>query len=442
MTSDPTWLQASLERLFPGAADSPQRGAARNALRHSVSLLCGGPGTGKTTTVAAIVALLVEGRLQRSDSVPRVMLLAPTGKSAARLGEAVREAKSRIEASTDVLAAIPEEATTLQRALGMHREGSRFGRSADRPLEADLIVVDEASMVDLGLMRQLLDATRQEATLLIVGDPDQLTSVEAGSVLRDLVTASAQTAWKGRVSQLSKTYRYDEKQPLGRLIAAIRKGDTAAVEGLLDIRDATDLAWVSPGGLPAELDRAAAHWSATLSSPDARRHFELRSRYVMLSPFRRGRIGTRRLGAAVVERLYQREGREPALRPIIIEENSHALKVYNGDFAMLVDGEPSIAKVQSDSDGFREIAEARLPRYSDAFALSVHKAQGSEFDEVLFVLPDDDAPMLSRELLYTAVSRARRAVRLVGPKEVVLAALGRSARRYSGLVDAIDEVID
>lgn len=441
-TNESSWLEASLERLFPGPADSPQRCAARNAVQHPVSLLCGGPGTGKTTTVAAIVTLLIEGRLQDTKRAPRVMLLAPTGKSAARLGEAVRQAKSSIEASTTVLSAIPEQATTLQRALGMQREGAHFARNADRPLEADVIVVDEASMIDLGLMRQLLDATRQDATVLIVGDPDQLTSVEAGSVLRDLVTASAQTPWKGRVTQLTKTYRYDETLPLGQLIAAIRRGDAQAVPGLLDVRDAADLAWVSSAGLPAELDRAAAHWSVALSSTDARHHFELRSRYVMLSPFRRGMVGTRRLGAALVDKLYQSEGREPAVRPIIIEENSHELKVYNGDFAMLIEGDPTIAIVQSDSEEFREIAEARLPRYSDAFALSVHKAQGSEFDEVLFVLPDEDAPMLSRELLYTAVSRARRAVRLVGPKEVVLAALGRSARRYSGLVDAIDDAND
>lgn len=442
MASDSPWLEASLERLFPGADDSPQRGAARNSLQHSVSLLCGGPGTGKTTTVAAIVALMIEERLQEAQAVPRVLLLAPTGKSAARLGEAVRQAKSGIATSIEVLAAIPEQATTLQRALGMRREGARFGRNADRPLEADVIVVDEASMVDLGLMRQLLNATPEDATLLIVGDPDQLTSVEAGSVLRDLVMASAQTAWKGGVTQLTKTYRYDEKQPLGQLITAIREGDGATVQRLLDLDDAKDLVWVSSAGLPAELDRAASHWSTALGTRNPARHFDLRGRYVMLSPFRRGLVGTRRLGAAVVDRLYQSEGREPAVRPIIIEENSHELKVYNGDFAMLVEGEPSIATVQSEAEGFREIAEARLPRYSDAFALSVHKAQGSEFDEVLFVLPDEDAPTLSRELLYTAVSRARHAVRLVGPKEVVLAALGRSARRYSGLVDAIAEALD
>jgi exodeoxyribonuclease V alpha subunit len=442
LPSDAPWLETTLERLFPGAADSPQRGAARNALQHSVSLLCGGPGTGKTTTVAAVVALIIEGRLQLGEAAPRVLLLAPTGKSAARLGEAVRQAKSRIEASIDVRAAIPEQASTLQRALGMQREGARFGRSADRPLEADVIVVDEASMVDLGLMRQLLDATPDDATLLIVGDPDQLTSVEAGSVLRDLVTASAQTAWKGRVTQLTKTYRYDEKQPLGQLVAAIRKGDGTMVQSLLDLDDAKDLSWVSSAGLPAELDRAASYWSTALSTRNPEQHFDLRGRYVMLSPFRRGIVGTRRLGASVVDRLYQREGREPVVRPIIIEENSHELKVYNGDFAMLVEGEPSIATVQSEVEGFREIAQARLPRYSDAFALSVHKAQGSEFDEVLFVLPDEDAPILSRELLYTAVSRARHSLRLVGPRKVVLAALGRSARRYSGLVDAIADALD
>jgi exodeoxyribonuclease V alpha subunit len=442
VAGDAPWLETLLERLFPGETDSPQRGAAQNALQHAVSLLCGGPGTGKTTTVAAIVALIIESRAHRGEDVPRVLLLAPTGKSAARFGEAVHQAKSSIETSSEVLAAIPEQAITLQRALGMQRSGARFLRNADRPLEADLVVVDEASMVDLGLMRQLLNATPRDASLLIVGDPDQLTSVEAGSVLRDLVAASARTAWKGRVTQLTKTYRYDEKQPLGQFITAIREGDADAVQRLLAVSDGTDLAWVGSAGLHAELDRAAFHWSTVLGTRDRKQHFDLRARYVMLSPFRRGAVGTRRLGAAVVDRLYQANGCEPAVRPIIIEENSHALKLYNGDLAMLVEGEPSIATVHSESEGFRDIAEARLPHYSDAFALSVHKAQGSEFDEVLFVLPEDDAPMLSRELVYTAVSRARLRARLVGPKEVLLAALGRRARRYSGLVDAIADALD
>ena len=148
------------------------------------------------------------------------------------------------------------------------------------------------------------------------------------------------------------------------------------------------------------------------------------------------------MGAAIRSRLPDPGDGTPRVTPIIIEENSHELRVYNGDFAMLIDGEPPTTAVQSDTDGPRKIAAARLPRFSDAFALSVHKAQGSEFDEVLVVLPEKDAPLLTRELLYTAVSRARKRVRIVGPKEVVAAAVERRARRYSGLVDAIDEARD
>jgi exodeoxyribonuclease V alpha subunit len=442
VAGDSPWLDASLDRLFPGAPDSPQRRAARNALRHRVSLLCGGPGTGKTTTVAAVVALLIEGRLRETGAEAKVMLLAPTGKSAVRLGEAVRRAKTRIQASDEILERIPEQAATVHRALGMQREGMLFRRNADHPLEADVIVVDEASMIDLGLMRQLLDATPRKATLLIVGDPGQLTSVEAGSVLRDLVAASTDTWWSGRVTHLIETYRYDEKRPLGQLVAAIRNGERAAVEALLGREDAQDVVWTAPEGLAEELDRAAAYWSEVLATVDPGEHFEHRGRCVMLSPFRRGPVGTRQLGASICDRLASSEFGTPRVTPIIVEENSHELRVYNGDFAMLVDGKPPTATVQSDTDGFREIAEARLPRFSEAFALSVHKAQGSEFDEVLIVLPEEDAPLLTRELLYTAVSRARKRVRIVGPKEVIAAALERRAQRYSGLVDAIGNARD
>ena len=437
IAEDPAWLDASLDRLFPETPGSPQRQAAQNALHHRVSLLCGGPGTGKTTTVAAIVALIIEGRMRETGDTPRVMLLAPTGKSAARLGEAVRQAKARIQAPSEILDRIPEQARTVHRALGMQREGMHFRRNATLPLEADVVVVDEASMIDLALMRQLLEAAPREATLLIVGDPDQLTSVEAGSVLRDLVAANTRTWWRERVTHLTKTHRYEEKQPLGQLVAAIRDGEGAAVEALLRREDADDVVWNPLTGLEPELDRAATHWSEVLAAHDPSEHFELRSRYVMLTPFRKGPVGTGQLGAAIQSRLP--DPGEGALRvtPIIIEENSHELRVYNGDFAMLIDGEPPTTAVQSDTDGPRKIAAARLPRFSDAFALSVHKAQGSEFDEVLVVLPEEDAPLLTRELLYTAVSRARKRVRIVGPKEVVAAAVERRARRYSGLVDAI-----
>lgn len=430
-------LEERLRRLFGGEPESPQAQAARTALEHRVSLLCGGPGTGKTTTVAAVVALLVEDAEARGASTPRIVLLAPTGKAAARLGDAVRRAKTRIDTADHVLDTIPTEASTVQRALGMRREGMRFSRNADRPLEADVIVVDEASMIDLALMRQLLESTKADARLIIVGDPNQLTSVEAGSVLQDLVTASSETWWKDRITLLTKTYRYDETQPLGRLIAAIRSGDANEVEELLERSTEGDLIWSPIDALPGELERAAGRWSETLESADAEEHFRRREQYVVLTPFRRGPTGTLRLGQAIEERLGAPGRTKPAAQPILIEENSSELRVYNGDFAMLRNDGTATAVIQSADGEPRDIAEARLPRYSSAYALSIHKAQGSEFDEVLVVLPQEDAPLLTRELLYTAISRARSRVRIVGPKKVLLSALARRARRDSGLVPAV-----
>ena len=433
---DEAWLASALDRLFSDDGESPQRRAALNALEHPVSLLCGGPGTGKTTTVASIVALLAERGLLESGSAPRVLLLAPTGKAAARLGDAVRNAKERIDAAPEVLDCIPTEASTVHRALGMRRAGVGFRRGADFPLNADVIILDEASMIDLALMRQLLEATPEDATLLIVGDPDQLTSVEAGSVLRDLVDASEQTWWRGRLTRLTKTWRYDEGLPLGELIRAVRDGDAAAVDAVLATEDAESLVWSPPGELSAEIELAARSWADALDTSDPTEHFARRSRYVLLTPFRRGRIGTHILGEKIRASI-DAAGLGGGVTPIIIERNDRELGVFNGDFAMLVDGNPPAAFVQSGPEGVREFAESRLPPYSTAFALSVHKSQGSEFDEVLVVLPDEDAPMLTRELLYTALSRAKRRARIVGPKEVIRAALGRRARRDSGLVAAI-----
>ncbi len=431
------WLPAVLDRLFGDDPESPHRSAARNAVDHRVSVLCGGPGTGKTTTVAAIVALLIEKRLRQDEPAPKVVLLAPTGKAAVRLGEAVSSAKKSIDATREVLKSIPDEATTVHRALGMRRDGMRFSRDEDSPIGADIIVLDEASMIDLGLMRQLLVAAPRDATILIVGDPDQLTSVEAGSVLRDLVRASDETWWRNRATHLKKTYRYDETQPLGQLVAAIRAGSSSHIEELLDSQTAADVCWGSLAELGDELDRAATQWSEIVDATGAEEHFRRRARYVVLSPYRKGPIGTRQLGAAIEQRISRANS---TVHPIIIEENNSELGIYNGDFGMLLEGDgdgTQVATIQREANRFQAFAEARLPRYSSAYALSVHKAQGSEFDEVLVVMPEEDGPLLTRELLYTAVSRARTRVRLVGPREVIVAATKRPAQRFSGLVDQL-----
>lgn len=429
-------LAERLARLFPDGPDSPQAEAAKRARTHRVSLLCGGPGTGKTTTVAAVIALLVEEAVARGEPPPKTRLLAPTGKAAARLGEAVRGAKARINASDPVLAAIPTDASTVQRALGMRPNGLRFSRNRDRPLEADVIVVDEASMLDLGLMRQLLDAAPPDARLIIVGDPDQLTSVEAGSVLRDLVTAGEETWWEDRVTTLRTTHRYDAAQPLGQLIASVREGDGAGVRELLSSNRSDDLQWAPFDALSEELDGATRRWSRATSTDDPEKHFARRAEYAVLTPFRKGPTGTRRLGLLIEERLAA-AALTVAASPILIEENSRELGVFNGDLAFVRPGAVPVAVIPTEDAAPRTIAEARLPRYSSAYALSIHKSQGSEFDEVLIVLPEEDAPLLTRELIYTAVSRARRRVRIVGHSEVMLAAVARQARRDSGLVGQV-----
>jgi exodeoxyribonuclease V alpha subunit len=220
------------------------------------------------------------------------------------------------------------------------------------------------------------------------------------------------------------------------MIAAVREGDTGTVRALLSSAVGDDLRWASMDAFDEELDRAANRWSRAASVVDPRQHFARRGEYVVLSPFRKGRTGTRRLGALIEERLIA-AGEAPRAKPILIEENSRELRVYNGDLAFIRNGTVPVAVVPSEDGEPRAIAEARLPRYSDAYALSIHKSQGSEFDEVLIVLPEADAPLLTRELLYTAVSRARQRVRLVGPLEVVLETVARQARRDSGLVGQV-----
>ncbi len=434
---DSVWLDEAIDRLFGERATPLARQAAQNAVRQPISLLCGGPGTGKTTVVASIVALLIEQCRRHEDRTPEVLFIAPTGKAAARLKESVRQAKTRIAAAERVLDAIPEQAATVHQALGMRRYGMRFRHGRERPLEADIIVVDEASMIDLTLMQQLLQAAPERARLLIVGDPDQLSSVEAGSVLRDLVQAFERAGGTERLTCLSKTYRYESDSPLGAGIRAIREGDPKALERLLDPDPNAALSWAPLSELPAELDRAAHQWSAILEETDPVAHFEARERYIMLSPLRRGPLGTEGLATALRQRLPTRL--TEARTPILIEENDRELELYNGDFAFLEEGPQNLrtATVQRDLNQVQRFAEALLPRYSPAYALSVHKSQGSEFDEVLIVLPESSHPLVTRELLYTAVSRARRRVRLVGSKPSLLRAVTEQAQRHSGLADAI-----
>ena len=404
-------------RLLPEPRSADQRRAVELIASRRLSVICGGPGTGKTTTVAAGLSALI--KTSASTEPLRILVAAPTGKAAGRIAESIAKAKQTLPLEPDVTSAIPDEAQTLHRALRL-RPYDATRRSV---LEYNVVVVDEASMVDLELMSQLLDALPQKARLVLVGDADQLASVEAGCVLHDLVEASVKSP-STFVVELDTNFRFDEGSALGTLAASMRRGGASDVLEILEHDEH-----------PSDAIAQATHrWRQALQrGPES--DFGHRDAFTVLCPFRSGRLGTdainRRVDAALRQDIK-------GIKPILIERNDHDLGVWNGDFGILREehgttGEAVIARPNAEPI---HVAAERLPPFSLAYATTVHKAQGSEFDDVTLVLPDHDSPLLTRELLYTAVTRARRTATVVGQREVIRAALLRRATRFSGLVDA------
>lgn len=474
---DAAALSASAARLFgaPGAQRDEQRIAAELAALRRLVVISGGPGTGKTSTVVKLAALLVEHAAELGRQRFDVLLLAPTGKAAQRLSEAVKERKAQLACSDAVRAAIPEAASTIHRALGSVRGSTqRFVHGTERPLRADAVIVDEASMIDVALMRRLLEAVRPEAHLVLIGDRHQLLSVQAGSVLGDLCGLSAVKGYSPElvaqareifgdelplagdaphppmadsVVELTRSFRFRPGGGIGTLSGAVRRGDArAALELLRDDPSGEVALCAAPD--PAREFRAQAlgAYSAFARESDPARALAAFDRFRVLCAHRVGPAGVEAHNRAVqrtleVEGLLAPGGRFYVHRPILIEENEYPLELYNGDVGVILPdpklgGAPS-AFFRGGGGSLRAVGPARLPAHATAFAMSVHKSQGSEFDEIAVVLPDKNSPLLSRELLYTAITRARRRVVLYGSESAVAAAIERRIERASGLGDAL-----
>ena len=438
-------LVRDLARLFPpapelaGQADH-QREAAEASARRWVTVLAGGPGTGKTTTVARLLALL------RAQPGPpsRVALAAPTGKAAARLAEAVRGAAARLPAEDqERLGTL--EASTVHRLLGW-RPGSksRFRHDAANPLPHDVVVVDEMSMVSLTLMARLLDAVRVDARLVLVGDPDQLSSVEAGAVLAD-ITGPAQTS----VVRLTHNWRFEGT--IARLADAIRTGDADSAVALLTSGAAdVALAPVDPAaGLDAGapgLDELARRLAGSAedarraaASGDAGAALEAVERHRLLCAHRRGPYGVTRWNLEVEQWLartlpgYAADGEFYLGRPLLVTANDKDLDLWNGDTGVVTQTQQGLRAAFARADRPLLYPPARLDAVQTVHAMTVHKAQGSQFAAVTLVLPPPESPLLTRELLYTAVTRATTRVLLLGDEAAVRAAVARPANRASGL---------
>ncbi|MEQ1513160.1 MAG: exodeoxyribonuclease V subunit alpha [Lysobacteraceae bacterium] len=468
---DPT-LVDMLRRLF--ASDAAARThtdidrqalAAIAALRRRLLLITGGPGTGKTTTVARLLALQVADAHARSRAPLRIALAAPTGRAAARLGEAIDGvlradlAAGRLDAT--IADAIPRQARTLHRLLGWQPGRVAFRHDADRPLPFDLVVVDEASMVDLPLMAKLVAAVPAEATLVLLGDPDQLPAVEAGDVLGGLCAASddglalpkpdadaasallgmpvpscdAHSPLAGSRVHLLRGWRQTDADVLQTLAQAIQRDDRDAVLARLRSDDPA-LAWRygDVAALAETMRRdALPAFEAVRDTDDPLQALKCGSQLRVLTALRRGPFGAEHWNAWCAAELG---ARTPYFhgRLLMIAANSERHGLYNGDVGVVWQDARGEASVWFETaNGLRTWRPAQLPAHVSAYVTTVHKAQGSEFDRIVLILPDADARVLSRELLYTALTRARRGAVLWATPTALDRALERRTWRDSGL---------
>ncbi|MBU3705321.1 MAG: exodeoxyribonuclease V subunit alpha [Mycobacterium sp.] len=427
-------------RLFPdGYAE--QRGAAELALSRALTVLTGGPGTGKTTTVARLLALLAEQAELDGRGALRIALAAPTGKAAARLLEAVRAEVSKLEPVDQ--ARLPElTATTMHRLLGWRPDSSsRFQHNRDNRLPHDVIVVDETSMVSLTMMARLLEAVRPDSRLILVGDPDQLASVEAGAVLADLVEglAAATPTTDSPIARLVTPHRFGAS--IGALAAAIRDGHA---DDALEVLAAggEHVEWVDTEQPSAILRKVLVPHALALREAavlgDGHAALATLEEHRMLCAHRRGPFGAAYWNRQV-ERWLSEQTDTPlwaawyAGRPVLVTANDYGLGLLNGDTGIAVLRDGGLRVVMSASAGPLELATSRLADIETMHAMTIHKSQGSQAREVTVLLPPTDSRLLTRELLYTAVTRAREKVRLIGSSDQVRAAIERRATRATGL---------
>ncbi len=478
---DGDWLGEALERLFPGEpGDSDPAGevdwrklAGLVVASRKLAIISGGPGTGKTTAVIKLLALLIE-QAQRDGRDLRIALVAPTGKAAARLQETVDKQRAKLPISDEVRAGLPEESTTLHRRLGYFGTGYRYG--PDNRVPYDVVVVDEASMVDMGLMSTLLAALEDDATLVLLGDRHQLASVQPGAVLGDLcriaaaqgysqdlahrfqaVTGGVLTAEEVNAGdtgigdctvQLRRNYRFDDQGGIGLVAAAIVAGEGEQTLKALETDASAIVVLVEPAD-PADVpglvsDRAIKAYRAYLGADSIEAAFSAFLSYRILCAHRRGRSGAVQINRAIEAALFGAglcHGRSEWYRgrPVMVTRNDHALRLYNGDVGLAWPDEQGVMLVMfpDGQGGFRTFQPTRLPEHETVYAMTVHKSQGSEFGRVLLVLPEETSRVLTRELIYTGVTRAKDGVEIIGVRSVLVEGVQARVERWSALGGAV-----
>lgn len=477
-------LEKDLDRLFP---DSPelsgpdmQRLAAKVSLDRHLTVISGGPGTGKTSTVVKILALAIEQALNANRDVPYILMAAPTGKAAARLKEAVINAKTAkgvgaLVCSDAVKTHIPEEAATIHRLLGVRpNRSNRFSHDAGNPLAVDILIVDEASMVDLSLMAHLVAAVPPRARLILLGDKDQLASVEAGAILGDICTppemigkpaALMETARRQHpplpdspvqpkigqcIVNLTHSYRFDSHSGIGRLARAVNRGSADETLAVLQDKARPEAVLIDPDDVYQVREYIESlvrqYYVPCFENRAFAGQLERFAQFRILCALRRGDEGVDALNVVVAANLkkYTKTDTSPEWypgRPIMVTRNDYQLNLFNGDVGLIVKPDADASRLAAffidGNKKARMISPARLPAHETVYAMTVHKSQGTEFDTVLLVLPRHESPVVTRELFYTAVTRAKTKVVVVATRDIVRQAVHTRVQRASGLSEQL-----
>ncbi|ENT8516557.1 exodeoxyribonuclease V subunit alpha [Raoultella ornithinolytica] len=470
---DEALLARTLDALFPASDEIDwQKVAAAVALTRRISVISGGPGTGKTTTVARLLAALIQTTRQPRC---RIRLAAPTGKAAARLTESLGEALRRLPLTDEQKALLPTEASTLHRLLGAQPGSQRMRYHAGNPLHLDVLVVDEASMIDLPMMARLIDALPEHGRVIFLGDRDQLASVEAGAVLGDICAWVNAGYTAGRAAQLErltghpvpagesdvagalrdslcllqKSYRFGSHSGIGSLARAVNNGDRHGVRATLG--QAFEDIVLHPLSTTEEyevmLKQSQEGYGRYLQLLRERAEPEALiaafGEFQLLCALRDGPYGV----SGVNEQLEQMLNRRRAIalprhsrwyegRPVMISRNDSALGLFNGDIGIALErGEGLRVWFPMPDGSIKSVQPSRLPEHDTAWAMTVHKSQGSEFDHAALILPAKIVPLVTRELVYTAITRAKQRLSIYADEQVLTQSIVARTERRSGLAD-------